>query len=123
MKKTFGYVDSFVIPVPRKKLAAYKKMARISAKVWKEHGALDYSECQANDVKPGKRTSFPRSVKLKKGEVVFFGFATYKSKAQRDRVLKKVMADERLASMADPSTMPFDGMRMFYGGFKPVVSA
>ncbi|MDR3559138.1 MAG: DUF1428 domain-containing protein [Candidatus Pacebacteria bacterium] len=121
MKKSFGYVDSFVIPVPRKNLTTYKKWARLSAKVWTEHGALAYTECQANDVKPGKVTSFPQSVKLKKGEVVFFGWATYKSKSQRDRIMKKVMNDPRFAPMM--KEMPFDGMRMFWGGFKPVGNA
>lgn len=121
MKSNYQYVDGFVLPVPRKKLTTYKKWARIAAKVWREHGAIDYVECIADDVKPGKRTSFPRSVKLKKGEVVFFSWVTYKSRTHRDRVLKKVMADPRLASMMNPGDMPFDGKRMYWGGFKPVV--
>lgn len=118
--KKFMYVDGFVLPIPRKKIAAYKKMAQIAGKVWREHGAIDYVECIADDVKPGKVTSFPQSVKLKKGEVVFFSWATYKSRAHRDRVLKKVMQDPRL-SMYNEENMPFDGMRMFWGGFKPLV--
>lgn len=121
MKKNYQYVDGFVLPIPRKKLAAYKKMAKLAAKVWLDHGAIDYVECIADDVKPGKVTSFPQSVKLKKGEVVFFSWITYKSRSDRDRVLKKVMSDPRLADSMNPDTMPFDGMRMFWGGFKPVV--
>lgn len=97
-------------------------MAKTAGKVWKDHGALEYFECQADDVKKGKWTSFPQSVKLKAGEVVFFSYIVYKSRAHRDRVLAKVMKDPRLADMMDPSAMPFDGKRMIYGGFKPVVS-
>lgn len=119
-KKTFGYVDGFVLPVPRKNLAEYKRLAKLSAKVWTEHGAIDYVECTAEDVKPGKVTSFPKSVKLKKGEIVVFAWATYKSKAHRNAVMKKVFKDPRMAEMA-VGDMPFDGMRMFWGGFKPVV--
>lgn len=121
MKKKFNYVDGFVLPVPRKKIAAYKKMATIAAKVWLDHGALDYVECTADDVKPGKVTSFPQAVKLKKGEIVVFAWATYKSRAHRNRVMKKVMADPRMQGWT-PDNMPFDGMRMFWGGFKPLVN-
>jgi uncharacterized protein YbaA (DUF1428 family) len=121
MKKTYGYVDGFILPVPKKNLKLYKKWATIAGKVWRDHGAIDYVECMANDVQSGKVTSFPQSVKLKKGEVVFFSWATYKSKAQRDQVLKKVMSDPRLAPYMDPDKMIFDGMRMFWGGFKPLV--
>ncbi len=121
MKKSYGYVDGFVLPIPRKNLAKYKKMAKIAGKVWLDHGAIDYVECIADDVQAGKITSFPQSVKLKKGEVVFFSWATYKSKAHRNQVMKKVMEDPRLAMYADENAMPFDGMRMFWGGFKPVV--
>ncbi len=117
-----AYVDGFVLPVPKKKLAAYRAMARKAGKVWREHGAVEYVECIADDVKPGKHTSFPQSVKLKPGEVVFFSYIVYKTKADRDRINKKVMADPRLQSMMDPKKMPFDGKRMFYGGFKVVVS-
>lgn len=113
------YVDGFIIPVPKKNVDKYKKLAKLAAKVWLEHGALEYHECMADDVKPGKLTSFPQSVKLKTSEVVFFSWITYKSRAQRDRILKKVMADPRLKM---DSIMPFDGMRMMWGGFKPVVS-
>ncbi len=121
MKKSARYVDGFVLPVPRKNINKYKKLATLSGKVWRDHGAIDYVECIANDVKKGKVTSFPQSVKLKAGEVVFFSWITYKSKAHRDKVLKKVMSDPRLKDCMDPKKMPFDGMRMFWGGFKPLV--
>lgn len=98
----------------------YTQMARLCAKVWLEHGALDYVECVADDVKKGEITSFPRSVKLKAGEVVLFSWITYKSRAHRDRVNAKVMKDPRLGAMMG-GDMPFDGMRMFYGGFKPFI--
>lgn len=117
-----SYVDGFVLPVPKKNLAAYRRMARLAGKVWRDHGALQYVECVADDVKPGKVTSFPQSVKLKAGEVVVFSYAVYRSRRDRDRVLKRAMKDPRLADMMDPQKMPFDGMRMFWGGFKPIVS-
>jgi len=117
------YVDAVVVPVPKRKLAAYRAMARKSGKVWREHGALEYLECVADDVKPGKHTSFPQSVKLKPGETVVFAYVVFKSRAQRDRVLAKVMKDKRLADMMDPKKLPFDGKRMFWGGFKPLVRA
>ena len=117
------YVDAVVVPVPKRKLAAYRAMARKSGKVWREHGALEYLECVADDVKPGKHTSFPQSVKLKSGETVVFAYVVYKSRAQRDRVMAKVMKDKRLADMMDPKKLPFDGKRMFWGGFKPLVRA
>ena len=116
-----SYVDGFVVPVPKKKLAAYRRMAQKAGKVWREHGALEYRECVADDVKWGKRTSFPRGVKQKPGETVFFSYIVYKSRADRDRVLAKVMKDKRLAAMMDPKTMPFDAKRMIYGGFKVLV--
>ena len=116
-----AYVDGFVLPVPKKKLGAYWKMARLAGKVWKNHGAIDYVECLADDVKFGKRTSFPRSVKLKRGEVVVFSWITYKSRGDRDRCMKQVMKDKRLAKMMDPKKMPFDARRMFWGGFKTKV--
>ena len=115
------YVDGFVVPVPKRRKAAYLKMARKAGKVWREHGALDYKECVADDVKPGKWTSFPQSVKLKKDEAVWFSFIVYKNRKQRDRVMAKVMKDKRLASMMDPKSMPFDGKRMIFGGFKVAV--
>ena len=115
------YVDGFVLPVPKKNLATYRRMARTAGKVWRDHGALAYVECIADDVKPGKYTSFPQSVKLKAGEIVIFSYIVYKSRAQRDRVNAKVMKDPRLAKMMDPKAMPFDGKRMFWGGFKGIV--
>lgn len=117
-----AYIDGFVLPVPKKNLAAYKRMSRLMGKVWREHGAVSYHECIADDVKAGKLTSFPQSVKLKKGEVVIFSWIVYKSRAQRDRVNAKAMKDARLAAMMDAKTLPFDGKRMFYGGFKPFVT-
>jgi uncharacterized protein YbaA (DUF1428 family) len=116
-----SYVDGFVVPVPKKKLAAYRAMARKAGKVWREHGALAYKECVADDVKKGKWTSFPRAVKLKAGETVWFSFVVYKSRKDRDRVLAKAMNDKRLAAMMDPKKMPFDGKRLIYGGFRVVV--
>jgi uncharacterized protein YbaA (DUF1428 family) len=118
-----SYVDGFVVPVPKKKLAAYRKMALKASKVWRDHGALEVCECVADDVKVGKWTSFPRSVKLKRGETVVFSYIVYKSRKQRDAVMAKVMKDKRLAEMMDPSAMPFDAKRMIYGGFKTIVSA
>jgi uncharacterized protein YbaA (DUF1428 family) len=116
-----SYVDGFVVPVPRKNLAAYRRMAQTAGKVWKEYGALEYKEWISDDVKVGKLTSFPRSVKLKPGETVVFSYIVYKSRAHRDRVNAKVMKDPRLADMMDPKSMPFDGKRLIYGGFKKLV--
>ncbi|HXC60670.1 MAG TPA: DUF1428 domain-containing protein [Steroidobacteraceae bacterium] len=113
------YVDGFVVPVPKAKRAAYIKMARLGCKIWKEYGALEYHECMADDVKPGKVTSFPQSVKLKRNEEVWFSWIVYKSRADRDRIMKKVMADPR---MAEFNPMPFDGKRMFWGGFTEKVT-
>jgi len=109
------YVDGFVLPIPKKNAAAYRRMARKAGKIWREHGALEYVECIGDDVKPGKHTSFPQSVKLKPGEVVWFSFIVYKSRKHRDRVNAKVMKDPR--TQMDPAAMPFDGKRMIYGGF------
>jgi uncharacterized protein YbaA (DUF1428 family) len=116
-----SYVDGFVVPVPEENLAAYRRMSRKAGKIWKEHGALEYRECVADDVKKGKLTSFPQSVKLKRGEIVVFSWIVYKSRADRDRILAKVMEDPRLADMMDPEAMPFDSKRMIYGGFKVIV--
>lgn len=115
------YVDGFVLPVPKKNLAAYKKMSIICGKICMELGALSYNECVEDDVKKGKWTSFPQSVKLKKGEVVVFSWAVYKSKAQRNAINKKLMKDPRMAEFMDPKKMVFDGKRMFWGGFKSMV--
>jgi uncharacterized protein YbaA (DUF1428 family) len=118
-----GYVDGFIVPVPKKNMKAYLAMARKVGKVWKDHGALEYVECVADDVKVGKWTSFPRSVKLKRGETVVFAYVVYKSRKQRDTVMAKSMKDKRLASMMnDPKAMPFDGKRMIFGGFKTSIT-
>jgi uncharacterized protein YbaA (DUF1428 family) len=120
-----SYVDGYVLPVPKKNLAAYRRMARDAGKVWMKNGALQYVETVADDVDVGKRTSFPRSVKLKRGEVVVFSFIVYRSRGQRDRINKRVMkqftSDPKWKKYMDPKNMPFDGKRMFWGGFKPIV--
>jgi uncharacterized protein YbaA (DUF1428 family) len=116
------YIDGFVLPVPKKNLAAYRRMASLAGKVWRDHGALEYIESVADDVKRGQWTSFPRSVKLKSGETVVLAYIVYKSRAERDRINAKVMKDPRLASMMDPKAMPFDTRRMFWGGFRTIVS-
>jgi uncharacterized protein YbaA (DUF1428 family) len=115
------YVDGFVLPVPTKNLAAYRKMARLSGKIFKELGALAYVEAVADDVTPGKVTSFPRSVKLKRGETVVFSYIVYTSRRERDRITAQFMKDPRLKKYMDPKLMPFDGKRMFWGGFKSFV--
>ena len=115
------YVDGFVVPVPKKSVQAYRRMAQKAGRIWREHGALGFVECVADDVKVGKVTSFPQSVKLKAGEPVVFSWITYKSRAHRDRVNKKVMADPRLNEMMDLKGMPFDAKRMIYGGFVVLV--
>jgi uncharacterized protein YbaA (DUF1428 family) len=114
------YVDGFVVPVPKKKVAAYRRLARKAGKIWREHGALAYVECVADDVKPGKHTSFPRSVKLRPDETVVFAWIVYRSRRERDRINAKVMADPRLGGM-DPAAVPFDARRMFFGGFETIV--
>lgn len=115
-----NYVDVYVLPVPKDKIDAYRKLAEIAGQVWKDLGAVDYFEIIADDVKPGINTSFPQAVHLKEDEVVVVGWITYKSREDRDRVNAAVMKDPRLSSM-NPATMPFDGKRMFWGGFKPLV--
>jgi uncharacterized protein YbaA (DUF1428 family) len=116
-----SYVSAFVVPVPKKQLAAYRRLAKRMGTVWMSHGALQYVECVADDVAPGKHTSFPQSVKLKKDEVVVFSYVVYKSRRDRDRINKLAMNDKRVADAMDPKKLPFDGMRMFWGGFKPIV--
>jgi uncharacterized protein YbaA (DUF1428 family) len=120
-----SYVDGYVLPVPRRKLAAYRRMASDAGKIWMKNGALQYVETAADDVKPGKWTSFPRAVKLKRGEIVVFSFIVYRSRGDRNRINKKVMklfmADPKWKKYMDPKNMPFDGKRMFWGGFKPLV--
>ena len=115
------YVDGFIVAVPKKNIAAYRKMSTKHGKVWREHGALDYREWVADDVKVGKLTSFPRAVKLKPSETVVFSWITYKSRAQRDKVNAKVMADPRLKNMMDPKSTSFDAKRMIFGGFESLV--
>ena len=115
------YIDGFVVPVPKRKLDAYKKMARRVGRIWMGYGALEYVECIADDVKWGKRTSFPRSVKLKPSETVIFAYVVWKSRKDRDRIHKKTSNDPRLADLRDPRNYPFDGKRMIFGGFRPVV--
>ena len=114
-----AYVDGFVLAVPKKNLDAYKDMARKAGAVWMEHGALSYAECVGDDVPYGELTSFPRAVMAKDDEIVVFSWVTYASRAERDRIVAKVMADERLKG--DAQNMPFDGKRMIYGGFEPFV--
>jgi len=116
-----SYVDGFLLAVPKKKLPAYRRIAAKAGKIWMEYGALAYVESAAEDVKPGKLTSFPQSVKLKSGETVVFSYIVFKSRADRDRINKKVMKDPRLADMMSPEAMPFDLKRMVYGGFKVIV--
>jgi uncharacterized protein YbaA (DUF1428 family) len=115
------YVDGFVLPVPQKHLAAYRRMARTAGRVWRSHGALEYVESVADDVKPDKHTSLPQSVKLKADETVIFAYIVYKSRTQRDRVNAKAMKHPRLAKMMNPKAMPFDAKRMFWDGFKAMV--
>ncbi len=116
-----SYVDGFIVPVPKKKLGAYRSLAKTMGKVWRDHGALEFRECVADDVKWGKRTSFPRSVKQKTGETVVFSYITYKSRAHRDQVSAKAMKDKRLAKMMNPKALPFDARRMIFGGFKTII--
>ena len=118
-----GYVDGFLLPVPVKNLPAYRKMARTAAKVWRDHGALQYRECVGEDLDVKGMLPFTRSVKVKPGETVVLAWIEYKSRAHRDRVNAKVMKDPRLAASMDPKSMPFDVKRMVYGGFEVLVGA
>ena len=110
-----SYVDGFVVPVKKSKLDEYKKLAQLASDVWRQYGALDYQEWIADDVKPGKQTSFPQSVNLEPDEIVVFSYITYESRAHRDAVNEKVMNDPRIKT--PPESWPFDGKRMIYGGF------
>ena len=114
------YVDGFVLPVPKKNVEAYRKMASDAGKVWREYGALQYVECVADDVKPGEHTSFPQAVKLEPDETVVFAWIVYESRAARDRINEQVMKDPRI-TCTSPDTMPFDAQRMFWGGFESLV--
>ena len=118
-----AYVDGFVVPVPKKKLQAYRRMSQKAGKVWRDLGALDYKECAGDDLKVKFGVPFPRMMKVKPGETVVFSYIVFKSRAHRDRVNAKVMKDPRLAKMMDPKAMPFDLKRMVYGGFKVLVDA
>ncbi len=114
------YVDGYVIPVKTDRIDDYRRLARKCGRIWIEHGALAVHECAADDVKPGKLTSFPQAVKLKRDETVVFSWIVYRSRRERDRINKQVMADPRIAAM-DPQSMPIDGKRMFWGGFRELV--
>jgi uncharacterized protein YbaA (DUF1428 family) len=116
------YVDGFVLPVARKNLPAYFRIARKAGKVWRDLGALEYRECVGDDLNIKGSVPFPRRVRLKRGETIVFSWIVYKSRAQRDRVMAKIMTDPRLAKLMDPKAMPFDPKRMLYGGFKVVVA-
>lgn len=115
------YIDGFVIPLPKNKIAEYKKLAKLGCKIWLEHGALNYRECIAEDMDTKMGLPFPKFANLKKGETVVFSWITYKSRKHRDAVNKKVMADERLKDACDPKKMPFDFKRFTYGGFEVIV--
>ena len=115
------YVDGYVLPVPKRKLDAYKKMAKIASKVWKDHGALDYHECVGDDLNVKFGLPFTKQFKTKPGETIVFAYVVYKSRAHRDKVNAAVMKDKRLMESCDPKNMPFDCKRMVYGGFKTLV--
>ncbi len=115
------YVDGYVLPVPKKNLAAYRRMATLGGKVWMDHGALQVCECVGDDLKTKMAAPFPAAVKLKPGETVVFSWIVFKSRAHRDSVNAKAMKDPRLAKMMDMKSMPFDCKRMVYGGFKTMV--
>lgn len=116
-----AYVDGFLLPLPKKNLQAYRRMARKAGRIWREHGALEYRECVGDDLQAKGMTPFPRAAKLKRGETVVFAWIVYKSRADRDRVNRKVMSDERLRKMMRAEDMPFDVRRMAYGGFRMLV--
>jgi len=116
-----NYVDGFVVPVPKKKLPAYIRMAKKASKIWKEYGALDYKECVGDDLNAKFCQPFTKGIKLKAGETVFFSYIVYKSRKQRDAVNTRIMKDPRIAALCDPKDMPFDCKRMLYGGFKAIV--
>lgn len=115
------YVDGFVIPIPKRNLPAYRRMALAAGKVWREHGALDYKECVGEDLDVPFGPGYAKGLKLKPGETVVFSSIVFKSRAHRDRVNRKVMKDPRIAEMCDEKDMPFDTKRMLYGGFSVIV--
>ena len=120
-KGKMKYVDGYVLPVPKKNLPAYRRMAQKAGKIWREHGALEFRECVGDDLETGMAASFPRTIKAKRGETVVFSWIVFKSRAHRDSVNAKVMKDPRLAGMMDQKSMPFDSKRMIYGGFEVMV--
>src|SRR5687768_10576079 len=122
-KKSAQYVDGFVIPVPKKKIAEYRRMAEIGCRVWMKHGALDYRECVGHDLKTKCGPGFPRGIKVKPGETVVFAYIVYKSRAHRDKVNAAVMKDPDLTAGMDPNKMPFDWKRMLVGGFETLVGS
>lgn len=115
------YVDGFVLPLPKENVEAYRRIADECGRIWREHGALEYIECVAEDVKPGEQTSFPQAVKLEPNETVVFAWIVYESREHRDRVNAKVMEDPRMNNFGGPESMPFDSKRMIYGGFETIV--
>jgi uncharacterized protein YbaA (DUF1428 family) len=117
------YVDGYVLPVPKKNLQAYRRIAQKAGKIWRQHGALEYKECVGDDLAVKWGVPFPRQMKLKPGETVVFSYIVFKSRAHRDSVNAKVMKDPRLTAMMDASSMAFDCKRMIYGGFKTIVEA
>jgi uncharacterized protein YbaA (DUF1428 family) len=116
-----AYVDGYVIPLPTRNLPAYRRIARVAAKVWLEHGALDYQECAGDDLAVAFGATFPRPLKVKRNETVVFAWVRFRSRAHRDRINRKVMADPRLLALCDPKSTPFDPARMLYGGFRVIV--
>ena len=123
-RNTMPYVDGFLLPVPKKNLATYRQIARKAGAIWKEHGALEYRECAADDLNNKWGMSYPRLLKLKRGETAIYSWIVFKSRAHRDSVNAKVMKDPRMAKMMDPKKPPpFDVKRMAYGGFEVIVDA
>jgi uncharacterized protein YbaA (DUF1428 family) len=121
-ENVMAYVDGFIVPLPKSNIEAYKQMAQKGAAIWREYGALEFHENIADDVKPGKLTSFPQAVNLKEDETVVFSWIVYESRAHRDEVNAKVMKDPRIAELMSPEALPFDGKRMIYGGFEELFS-
>ena len=115
------YVDGFITPVPKKNVAAYRRMARKAGRIWREHGALEFIECVGEDLDSKETEAFPKALKVKRGETIMFSWVVYKSRRHRDRVIAKVLSDPRMLPMMNPKTMPFDAGRMLYGGFKVLV--
>jgi uncharacterized protein YbaA (DUF1428 family) len=115
------YIDGYVLPIPKKNIAAYTRIAKKASKIWRDHGALDYRECVGEDLNSQFCQTFPKGIKAKPGETIVFAYIAYKSRAHRDKVNAAVMKDPRLAAMCNPKKMPFDCTRMLYGGFKTIV--